>query len=113
MLGGLRLCAEVGTGEANVGGLAPRTGEREHIGERDAGPDRSTGRAGTPGLLARELANGDQARAAVAGALERRGYFPLPEHLAQGGEGEVQLALDESVDAQPPGGGFDLRHRRV
>jgi hypothetical protein len=87
-------------------GLGQRSGDCEHIGERDTGPRRGAGRAGTPRCLAGDVADGDQARAPIAGALQRRG-------LAQRRQREVELALDEPVDAQPPRGGIDLWHGAV
>jgi hypothetical protein len=108
---GLR--ADVGAPEADVRRAAQRTGEREHIAERDAGPGRRAGRARTPRRLARNIADGDQTRAPVAGALQRRRLSACPERLAQRRQREVQFALDEPTNAQPPRGGVDLRHRTV
>jgi hypothetical protein len=112
-LGWLRLRADVGAVEADVLRLGQRAGERQHVGERDAGPRRRAGRARTPRRLARDVADRDQARAPVAGALQRRGLGALPERLAQRRQREVELPLDEPVDVQPPRGRIDLRHRAV
>ena len=112
-LGRLRLRAEVGTLEADVGGFGQRSGEREHVRERDAGPGRGAGRPWPPRRLARDVADGDQARTPVAGALQRRGHLALPERLAQRREGELQLPLDDAQHAQPPRGRVDLRHRAM
>ena len=90
-----------------------RPGERDHVGERDAGPRRRAGRARTPRRLARDVADRDQARAPVAGALQRRRLGALPERLAQRRQREVELALHEPVDAQPPCGRVDLGNRAV
>ena len=54
-------------------GLAQRSGERENICERNAGPLRGAGSASTPRLRARDVADSDQTRPPVARALERRG----------------------------------------
>ena len=112
-LGGLRLGAQIGAVEADVRGLAQRVGEREHVGKRDAGPSRGTGRARTPRRLARDVTDSDQARAPIARALQRRSHLALPERLAQGGKGKVQLPFDDPMHVQPPRGGVDLRHRSV
>jgi hypothetical protein len=103
----------VGADEADVRGLGSRAGEREHVGEGDAGPRRRARRTGTPRRLARNIPDGDQARAPVAGTLQRRRLSAFPERLAQRRQREVQLALDEPVHAQSPRGGVDLRHRTV
>jgi hypothetical protein len=112
-LGGLRLRAEICAVEAHVLRLGNRMGEPEHVGERDPGPGRGARGARAPRRLAGDVTDRDQARAPVAGALERGGHLPLPERLAEGGQGELQLALHEPVHAQAPAGRVDLRHRPV
>ena len=112
-LGRLRLLAKVGATEADVRGLPQRAGEREHVGERDAGPRGGTSSTGTPRLLARDVADGHQTRAPVAGALQRRGHRALPQRLAQGDQRKVQLPFDGPMQVQPPRLGIDLRHRAV
>jgi hypothetical protein len=52
-------------------------------------------------------------RGQPARALQRRRDLALPERLAQRREGELQLTLDDSVHAQSPRAGIDLRHRAV
>jgi hypothetical protein len=108
---GLR--ADVGALEADMRRVAERAGEREHVGERDAAPRRGPRRAGTPRRLARDVADGDQTRAPIAGALQRRGHGALAQRLAQRRQRELQLALDEPVHAQAPRDRVDLRHGAV
>ena len=94
-------------------GLAQRASERKHVGERDAGPRRGTSSARTPRLLARDVADGDQTRAPVTRALQRRGHLALAERLAQRDQRKIQLPLDKPVHLQPRGRAIDLRHRGV
>ena len=110
---GLASGAVVGAVEPDVRGGGQRPGERDHVGERHAGPCRGAGRAGPPRRLAGDVADRDEPRAPVAGALQRRGHLALAERLAQRGEREVELALDEPVDPQPPALRLELRDRAV
>jgi hypothetical protein len=112
-LGRLRLRAHVGAVEADMRRLAQRAGKREHVGERDTAPNRGARGAGSPRRLARDVADGDQPGAPVAGALQRRGHLALLGRFAQGVKRELQLPLDEAVHPQPPRGGVELRHRAV
>ena len=112
-LGRLGLGALVGADEADMGTLLQRAGRREHVCQRDAGPGRSSRRAGPPRRLTRDVPDRHQARAAVAGALQRRDHPALAERLAQRRERQLELALHEPVDAQAPRGGVDLRDRPV
>ena len=112
-LRGLRLRAEIRAFEADVRGVAQRTGESQHVGERDAGPRRGTGSARTPRRLAGNVADRDQAGAPVARALQCRGHLALAQRLAQGGQGQLQLPLHSALHAQSPRRGVDLRHRAV
>jgi hypothetical protein len=105
--------ARVRADEADVRGIVERAGDRQHVGERDAGPRGRPGRTGTPRRLARDVADRHQPCAPVPGTLQRRDHLALPERLAQRRQREVQLALHEAVDAQAPGLGVDLRDRPV
>jgi hypothetical protein len=111
--GGSASGALVGADEAHVRALVQRAGERQHVGERDAGPRRGPGRAGTPRRLARDVADRHQPRPAVPGALQRRDLLALDERLTQRRERQVELPVHEPVDTQPPRGRVDPRHRPV
>jgi hypothetical protein len=93
--------------------VAPGGGQRQDVGEGDAGPRRSPRRARAPRRLAVDVADGHQAGPPVARALQRRRHLALAEGLAQRRERELERALDGAVDAQAPGGGVDLRHVAV
>src|SRR5262249_4304337 len=82
-LWGARLRTEVRALEADVDTVAQRLGEREDVGERHPGPGGGPGRARTPGRLSRDVADRHQARAPIAGALQRRGHVALPARLPQ------------------------------
>jgi hypothetical protein len=94
----LRLRAQVRALEADVRRLAQRLRDGEDVGERDAAPRRGPRRPGPPGRLAGDVADGEQARAPVPRALERRGHLALAERLAQRGERELQLPLYGAVN---------------
>ena len=110
----VRLLRAVGADERDVRGARADAGGGEQVGEADAAPDRRPGRPGAPRRLARDGAHLGQAGPAVAGALERRGDLGQREEAgAQGGERELERALDEPADGESQRVRVERRHGPV
>jgi hypothetical protein len=107
------IAAHVRTLEADIRSVGPRASEREHIGQRDSGPDSRARRSGAPRRLTRDLADPDQSCTAIAGTLQGGGDLTFAKRLAQRSQGQAQLALDLSVDPQSPPIGVEFRDLAV
>ena len=112
-LHGLGIGGQVGSQELDVRGTLEDARRGQHVPEPDPGPGGGTRRPAVPGRLARDVAHGEQAGAAVAGALQRRHQLVPLEPGPEVGQRQGQLGPDEAVDGEPPGLRVEVRHRPV